>query len=272
MDSRDLLEMKIVILCGGLGTRLSEETQTKPKPLVAIGERPILWHVMQIYSYYGFNNFVLALGYKGEMIKQYFLNYPFLESNFHIDLSSGEIKHLRKHQTQWKIDLVDTGFNTLIGGRLKRLQSYLQDKTFMLTYGDGLSNINIRKLLEFHFSHGKIATISAVHPIARFGEMEIEENKVRCFKEKPQTQVGWINGGFFVFEPQVFHYLDGDQSVLEKAPLENLVKDKQLMAYSHEGFWYCMDTLRDVQVLTSLWESGNPPWMMHKESVEKINV
>ena len=263
--------MKVVILCGGLGTRLREETQVKPKPLVTIGERPILWHIMQIYSYFGFNDFVLALGYKGEMIKQYFLNYHFLESDFNINLANGEIKHLNKHQKKWKIDLVDTGKDTLTGGRLRRLRSYLGDDTFMLTYGDGVSNVNIRQLLEFHRSHGKLATITAVHPVARFGEMQLEKNKVLDFKEKPQTQQGWINGGFFIFESGVLDYLQDDKTILEQNPLENLAHDQQLMAYPHEGFWYCMDTIRDVQMLESLWAMGSAPWNLFSKKTDVVD-
>ncbi|HLB43525.1 MAG TPA: glucose-1-phosphate cytidylyltransferase [Gammaproteobacteria bacterium] len=252
--------MKVVILCGGLGTRLSEETQVRPKPLVNIGNRPILWHIMKIYSSYGFKNFLLAVGYKGEMVKQYFLDYYSLGSDFNINLSNGEINYINRCREDWMIDVIDTGLHSLTGGRLHRLEKYLPNETFMLTYGDGVSNVNILKLLEFHRSHGKLATVTAVHPVARFGEMELKGNMVHSFNEKPQTRQGWINGGFFVFEPGIFKYLKGDMTILEKEPLENLAHEEQLAAYLHDGFWHCMDTVRDISVLESLCASGNAPW------------
>ncbi len=256
--------MKVVILAGGFGTRLSEETVVKPKPMVEIGGRPILWHIMNIYWAYGFNEFIIALGYKGEVIKEYFLNYYNLNSDLTISLKTGEVKVTRNCYRDWIIHLIDTGLNTMTGGRLHRLKDTLKDETFMLTYGDGVSNINIDKLVEFHRSHGKIATVTAVRPSARFGGVKFDGEKVIEFTEKPQSGEGWINGGFFVFEPQVFDYLYGDDTILERDPLENLAKDGQLMAYRHEGFWQCMDTLRDKNYLEELWQSGNPPWKVWK--------
>lgn len=253
--------MKTVILCGGLGTRLSEETTIKPKPMVSIGEHPILWHIMNLYWQFGFNEFVLALGYKGEVIKDYFLNYHARNSDFTIDLSDGKISYIRSCERDWVVNLVDTGQHTLTGGRLARLKTLMNgEETFMLTYGDGLANINIPALLDFHYSHGKAATITAVRPPARFGTMLFDGDQVVDFHEKPQTGEGWINGGFFVFNQNIFDYLSGDETILEKSPLENLARDGELMAYKHEGFWQCMDTLRDQKCLEKMWVDGNPLW------------
>jgi len=253
--------MKVVILCGGLGTRLSEETQVKPKPMVTVGGHPMLWHIMNIYGGHGCNEFVLALGYKGDSIKEYFLNYYALDSDLSIDLKTGSIEHQRRSQRDWKVDLVDTGEQSMTGGRLHRLEQLLRPLgTFMLTYGDGIGNVDIKRLLDFHRAHGKLATVTAVRPPARFGEIVLNGDQVVEFKEKPQTGEGWINGGFFVFEPSVFDYLAGDQTVLEGAPLENLARDGQLMAFKHSGFWHCMDTLRDRQQLEQLWASNAAPW------------
>lgn len=252
--------MKTVILCGGLGTRLSEETHLKPKPMVEIGEKPILWHIMNIYSAHGFNEFILALGYKGEAVKKYFLNYYNFQSDLTISLKTGEITASKNCYRDWTVHLVDTGLNSMTGGRLYRLRDRLKGETFMLTYGDGVSNIDIDKLLKFHKSHGKIATITAVKPSARFGGMKFNGDRVIEFTEKPQTGEGWINGGFFVFEPGVFNCLRSEADVLEKEPLENLAKDGQLMAYKHEDFWQCMDTMRDKQLLEKLWAGNNAPW------------
>ena len=252
--------MKTVILCGGLGTRLSEQTYLKPKPMIEIGEKPMLWHIMNIYNAYNFKDFILATGYKGEVIKEYFLNYYNFQSDLKISLKTKEVQVLKKHSIDWNIHLVDTGSGTMTGGRLLRLKDILKNETFMLTYGDGVSNINIKELVAFHKSHGKIATITAVKPIARFGGMVFDGNKVISFKEKTQTSEGWINGGFIVFEPKVFDYLRGDDTILERTPRESLTKDGQLMGYKHEGFWQCMDTPRDLDVLNELWQAGKAPW------------
>ncbi len=254
--------MKTVILCGGLGTRLSEETQIKPKPMVEIGGRPILWHVMKIYEKYNFCDFVLALGYKGEFIKDYFMHYHARMSDFSVNLKTGNIDFTNPTAEDWNISLIDTGSSTMTGGRLLRLKPILEKSgTFMLTYGDGVSNVNIKELLEFHKSHGKLATVTSVRPPARFGGMLIgDEGRVLNFKEKPQAGEGWINGGFFVFEQGIFDYLENDSTILEQFPLENLTKNGQLMAYEHDGYWQCMDTVRDRDALQELWSSGKAPW------------
>ncbi|HHT9112426.1 MAG TPA: glucose-1-phosphate cytidylyltransferase [Candidatus Wunengus sp. YC65] len=257
--------MNVVILAGGLGTRLSEETVARPKPMVEIGGKPILWHIMNIYSAYGFNDFVLALGYKGEFIKEYFLNYYNFQSDLTISLKTGEVVASKNCYRDWTVQLADTGLNTMTGGRLHRLKDKLKGETFMLTYGDGVSNIDITKLLTFHKAHGKLATVSAVRPAARFGGISFDGNRVTEFKEKPQTGEGWINGGFFIFEPGVFDYLHGDNTVLEGDPLENIAKDGELMAFKHEGFWQCMDALRDRHLLENLWASGRAPWKVWKD-------
>lgn len=251
--------MKTVILAGGFGTRLSEYTDNIPKPMVNIGNRPMIWHIMNLYSNYGFKDFVLALGYKSDFIKDYFTNIHKKLSNFSIDLSNGELEIIDGPTLDWKISLIDTGLNSNTGGRIKKLEKYLSNSTFMVTYGDGLSNINIKKLLDFHKNHGKIATITAVRPSARFGELSINDNSVTSFKEKPQVDTGWINGGFMVFESKIFDYLYDDKTILEREPLENLSKDGELMSYKHEGFWQCMDTKRDKDYLNSL-SQNNPPW------------
>ncbi len=252
--------MKVVILAGGLGTRLNEETVVKPKPMVGIGGKPILWHIMNVYWAYGFNEFIVALGYKGEVIKEYFLNYYNLQSDLAISLETGVVTASKNCVRDWDMHLVDTGLNSMTGGRLYRLREKLRRETFMLTYGDGVTNVDVNALVDFHKSHGKIATVTAVKPSARFGGMKFDGNRVIEFTEKPQTGEGWINGGFFVFEPEIFDYLHGDDTILEAEPLENLVKDDQLMSYKHDGFWQCMDTLRDRQLLEKMWESGNAPW------------
>ena len=253
--------MKTVILCGGLGTRLSEETQMKPKPMVEIGGMPIVTHIMKMYEQHAINDFTLALGYKGEVIKDYFLNYHARQSDLTINLKNGHVDYSNPTSENWNVSLLDTGSKTMTGGRLLRLKTHLQDDgTFMLTYGDGVSNVNLNDLLKFHRSHGKLATVTAVRPSARFGGMHIGDGKVLSFKEKPQSGEGWINGGFFVFEPGIFDYLTDDTTVLEQLPLENLVRDEQLMAYEHSGYWQCMDTIRDRDSLQELWESGDAPW------------
>jgi len=253
--------MKTVILCGGLGTRLSEETQVKPKPMVEVGSRPILWHIMKIYELHGLSDFVLALGYKGEVIKDYFLNYHARLSDLTVHLKNGRIDYSNPTAEDWRVSLIDTGAATMTGGRLLRLRSHLASGgTFMLTYGDGVSNVDISALLAFHRSHGRIATVTAVRPPVRFGELTIEEKRVTHFQEKPQAGEGWINGGFFVFEPAVFDFIADDATMLERAPLERLAQEKQLMVFQHPGFWQCMDTLRDKTMLEDLWNSGKAPW------------
>ncbi len=252
--------MKVAILAGGIGSRLSEETVIKPKPMVEIGGYPILWHIMMIYSAQGFKDFVIALGYKGEVIKKYMVDYCSLNSNLSVNTKSGKVMIHDGQRLDWNVDLIDTGIKTQTGGRVKRLQPFLEGETFMLTWGDGVSNIDIKKLLEFHKSHGKIATITAVRPPARFGHLQFNGDRVVQFTEKPQTAEGWINGAFFVLEPEVFDYIDSDKTHFEKEPLERLSADGQLMAYKHEDFWQCMDTLRDKVLLERLWNSGDPPW------------
>ena len=252
--------MKVVILAGGLGTRLSEETEVKPKPMVEIGEHPILWHIMKKYAQYGFSDFFLALGYKGEIIKRYFLDHYSLGGSLRVDLASGLVEDLEKNTEDWTVHLMDTGQQTQTGGRIKRLEPWLQEGTFMATYGDGVCDVNLQALLEFHKSQGKLATITAVRPPSRFGGLVFDGNLVQDFIEKPQIGEGWINGGFMVLEPQVLDYLDGDDSTLERDGLERLAADRQLAAYRHEGFWQCMDTLREKRLLETLWQSGNAPW------------
>jgi len=253
--------MKTVILCGGMGTRLSEETQVKPKPMVEIGGKPILWHILSLYARYGYKDFVLALGYKGEVIKDYFLHYHPRTSDVKVHLASGRVEYANTLAEDWDVEMVHTGEGTMTGGRLRRLRPILEGGgTFMLTYGDGLSNVPIDRLVAFHERHGRLATVTAVRPPARFGTMAFDGDRVVEFEEKPQVGEGWINGGFFVFEPEVLDYIEGDHTVLEAEPLENLAKDGQLMAYKHEGFWHCMDTLRDRNYLEDVWRSGRAPW------------
>jgi glucose-1-phosphate cytidylyltransferase len=252
--------LKVAILAGGLGTRLAEETEIKPKPMIEIGGLPILLHIMKIYSFYGFNEFVIALGYKGEYIKHYMSDYCRLQGNLSIDFGKGDISTSQKKDLDWIVHLVETGKNSQTGGRIKRLQPYLKDSTFMLTWGDGVSDININDLIRFHKSHGKLATITAVRPPARYGRMKFSENKVIEFSEKSQIEEGWINGAFFVLEPNIFDYIEGDNTVWEHEPLENLTKDGELMAYKHDSFWQCMDTFREKYILEKMWETGKAPW------------
>ena len=254
--------MKVVILAGGKGTRLSEYTETIPKPMVNIGNHPILWHIMQIYAYYGFKDFVIGLGYKSELIKDYFLKFKSLNSDFTVDLSSGDIEIHQNKSLDWKVTLVDTGLETMTGGRLKRLRNYLNENTFMLTYGDGLANINIKSLLEYHNKHKKMVTMTAVRPPARFGELELNSDLVKSFKEKPQLNDGWINGGFFIMEKEFIDFIKEDTQMLEREPIEEITKINQLMAYKHEGFWQCMDNKRDLEKLKYLWKT-NPPWLLN---------
>ena len=253
--------MKTVILCGGLGTRISEETSIKPKPMVEIGGNPILWNIMKTYERYGFNDFILALGYKGHIIKDYFSNYNLQNSDFTINTRTG-IKHFDSinKAEDWNVDLIDTGKLTLTGGRILRLKDKLKE-TFFLTYGDGVCNVDLNKLLDFHKSHGKVATVTAVRPPARFGGMKIEKNQVKEFKEKPQIGEASINGGYFVFEPEIFNYIKDDNSILEKEPLETLSRENQLMAYEHNDFWHCMDTIRDRDALNNFIKEGYTPWL-----------
>ncbi len=258
--------MKVGILAGGLGTRLSEETVEKPKPMVEIGGMPIMWHIMMNYSHYGFRDFVIALGYKAEVIKKYMVDYCSLNSNLTVNIRHGEVqKHGGGYKPDWTVELIDTGLYTNTGGRIKRLAPYMGNETFMLTWGDGVSDINLNELLAFHRSHGKLATLTAVRPAARFGHLELDGDQIVEFSEKPQTREGWINGAFFVLEPKIFDYIAGDDTQWEKEPLENLAKDGQLMAYKYDGFWQCMDTLRDKRRLESLWSTGNAPWKTWKE-------
>jgi glucose-1-phosphate cytidylyltransferase len=252
--------MKVVILAGGLGTRLAEETEVKPKPMVAIGGRPILWHIMKHYAQYGHDEFVIALGYKGEVIKRYFMDYVDLNGRLTLSLKDRRVDRHDAHPEQWTVHLVDTGAQTETGGRLKRLAPMLSDGTFMVTYGDGVSNVDLHKLLQFHRAHGRLATLTAVRPPARFGGLEFEGDRVCRFTEKPQIGEGWINGGFLVLEPGVLDYIEGDQTDIARAPMEQLARDGELMAYRHEEFWQCMDTFRDVRLLETLWARGSAPW------------
>ena len=253
--------MKVIILAGGFGTRLSEYTDKIPKPMVTIGSRPILWHIMRTYASFGYNDFYLALGYKAELIKDYFLHYRSLNTDFTVDLSNGTVESHQTDETDWRVTLVDTGLETMTGGRIKRLKKFIGNEPFMLTYGDGVANIDIDALLKFHKSHGKMVTLTAVRPSARFGDLDFDGNQVVSFEEKPQLHEGWINGGFFVCQPELLDYIDNDNQMLEREPLERVVNDGELMAYKHEGFWHCMDTRRDHELLESLWESGAPPWV-----------
>jgi len=259
--------MKVVILCGGRGTRLKQETEVRPKPLVEIGGRPILWHIMKIYAYYGFSEFVLCLGYKGRMIKEYFLNYEMMASDLTLKLGSNDIKtHNQSRERDWIITFAETGEEAQTGARVKRVEKYIEDDLFMLTYGDAVANINIKNLLEFHKSHGKIGTITGVHPSSRFGELVIKGRQVMQFTEKPQIKEGFINGGFFVFNKKFFNYLkDNDNCYLEREPLEKLALDEELMVYTHEGFWQCMDTYRELEILNNLWRSPKPPWKIWRD-------
>ena len=253
--------MKVVILAGGLGTRLSEETSLKPKPMVEIGGSPILWHIMKIYSKYGFNDFVICLGYKGYVIKEYFANYFLHTSDVEFDMQNNKMRIIQNYTEPWKVTLVNTGAETMTGGRVKRIKEYIGNETFMMTYGDGVGSINIDKLIQFHKNHGKLATLTATQPSGRFGALGISNNdEITSFKEKPRGDQSWINGGFFVLEPEVFDYIDGDSTTFEREPLENLAARKELVAYKHDAFWMPMDTLRDKNTLEELWQSGNAPW------------
>jgi glucose-1-phosphate cytidylyltransferase len=252
--------MKVVLLAGGLGTRLAEETEIRPKPMVEIGGQPILWHIMKHYACFGFKEFIVALGHKGEVIKRWFVDYHAVKGSLSVDLGNGVVERHDAETDDWLVHLVETGKDTLTGGRVKRLESWLSDGTFMVTYGDGVSNVDICEVLRFHRRQGKLATVTAVRPPARFGGLTFDGDLVREFVEKPQIGEGWINGGFLVFEPGVFRYFGGDDTSLEMDVLEQLAADRQLAAYRHEGFWQCMDTLRDKQLLERLWREGGAPW------------
>lgn len=251
---------KAVILAGGYGTRLMEETEARPKPMVEIGGRPMLWHIMKIYAAHGITEFVLPLGYKGHMIKQYFADYYLHASDVTIDLQNNSVTMLKRTAEPWKVTLVDTGLDTMTGGRIKQLVEYLKGGAFCLTYGDGVAALDMQSLIQFHISHGKLATVTAVRPPARFGTLLFERERVSAFLEKPPAGENWINGGFFVLSPGVLNYIESDDTVFEREPLERLAADGELMAYPHSGFWYSMDTLRDKKHLEQLWSSGQAPW------------
>ncbi len=252
--------MKVILLAGGLGTRLAEETGSRPKPMVEVGGRPLLWHLMQHYAAHGYKDFLVACGYRGDMIKEYFRNLSISTSDYIVDLGSGAVEIVKKSALDWRVGAVDTGVETPTAGRILRLKPLIGDEPFMVTYGDGLGDVDITALVEFHRAHGRFATVTAVHPPARFGELVLDGSQVVEFTEKPQTRAGWINGGFFVFEPDVFDCLD-ETSSLERGPLEGLAAMGQLMAFRHEGFWQPVDTLREKQLLEALWQSGEAPWV-----------
>lgn len=252
--------MKVIILAGGRGTRLQEETVVRPKPMVEIGGRPLMWHIMKSYAAHGFKDFLIACGYKGEMIKEYFGNFFLHESDYVIDLGDGSLEVVNAGKLDWKVGVVDTGQETMTGGRILRLKEWIGDETFMVTYGDGVGSVDISALARFHAQHGRLATVTAVRPPARFGQLVLSGTEVKEFAEKPQTTEGWINGGFFVFEPGIFDYLDGDGTALEHAPLRRLAADGELLAFRHEGFWQPMDTLRDRISLENQWNAGNARW------------
>ncbi|MBU0952185.1 MAG: glucose-1-phosphate cytidylyltransferase [Elusimicrobia bacterium] len=258
--------MKVVILAGGRGTRITEETQAIPKPMIEIGGKPIIWHIMKTYSHYGFNEFIICLGHLGYVIKEYFSHYFLHMSDMTIDMETNETKIHYSNSDPWKITLIDTGVDTMTGGRLKRIEKYVKNETFMLTYGDGVSDVNIAKLLETHEKNKKLATLTAIQTSGRFGVLDISKNNhVKTFLEKPKGENSWINGGYFVLEPEVFNYINnGDATIWERTPLENISKANQLISYKHNGFWKCMDTLRDKIELEKLWDSGKAPWKIWK--------
>lgn len=252
--------MKAVILAGGLGTRISEESHLKPKPMIEIGGKPIIWHIMKIYSHYGINEFVICLGYKGYVIKEYFANYFLHMSDVTFDMAENRMHIHTRHAEPWRVTLIDTGESTATGGRLKRVREYLGDETFCLTYGDGVANVDVTRLLDFHRNHGKLATVTAVQPPGRFGALDLQGEQVRGFQEKPRGDGGWINGGFFVLEPGIVDYIDGDDSIWEQEPMRRLAEVGQLTAYLHRGFWQAMDTLRDRNLLEEHWNNGQAEW------------
>jgi glucose-1-phosphate cytidylyltransferase len=258
--------MKIVILAGGFGTRLSEETCVKPKPMVEIGGNPILWHIMKIYSHFGYNDFIICLGYKGYLIKEYFSNYFLHQSDVTIDIKNNSVEVHQNTAEPWKVTLINTGQSSMTGGRIKRVQKYIDGETFMLTYGDGVANVNINSLLEFHKQHSKYATVTAVQPSAKFGALNLGSNdNILSFQEKPKSDGAWVNGGFFILEPQIFDYIAGNETIWEREPMESLTRDDQLLAYRHKGFWKCVDTLRDKKGLEDLWSFGKAPWKVWKD-------
>jgi glucose-1-phosphate cytidylyltransferase len=259
--------MKVVILAGGFGTRLSEETELKPKPMIEIGGRPMLWHIMKLYSHFGLNDFIICLGYKGYYIKEYFAHYFLHQSNVTFDFTKNNEMIIHTHRVEpWRVTLVDTGLNTMTGGRVKRIKEFIDEKSFLLTYGDGVADIDINKLIKFHKANSKLATVSSSQPIGRFGALDIDDkNNVLSFEEKPKGDGGWINIGFFVMEPKVFDYIQNDNTILEQGPLINLAKDRELVAFKHKGFWMPMDTLRDKIKLENLWSSGQAPWKVWEQ-------
>jgi len=252
--------MKVVLLAGGSGTRLSEYTETLPKPMVRIGGKPILWHIMKTFAHFNHKDFYIALGYKAEVIKEYFLHYRTLNADFTVDLGTGDVNSHQLDEVDWKVTLVNTGLQSMTGGRVKRMKPYIGSETCLLTYGDGVSNVDLDQLITFHKSHGKMVTVTAVHPGARFGELEMKGDQVTSFQEKPQTGQGWINGGYFVIEPEFFELIEGDLTILEREPLERAANMGELMAFQHKGFWQCMDTKRDRDNLEEYWISGKAPW------------
>ncbi|MEN9580694.1 MAG: hypothetical protein RJA70_3703 [Pseudomonadota bacterium] len=265
--------MKTIILAGGVGSRLSEETESRPKPMVEVGERPILWHIMRHYLHFGHKDFFIALGYKGDYIKRYFSDYCALAGNLSIDFATNTVAaglqpgasgkaDDKTEKLDWRVNLIETGVNTNTGGRIKRMAPFVGNETFLMTWGDGVSNIDLDKLLAFHRAHGKLVTLTAVHPVARFGHLELDGDQVAEFSEKPQTNQGWINGAFFVCEPGVFDYIEGDDTAWDYKPMATMAKDGQVMAYKHEGFWQCMDTLREKKMLNDMWERGTAPWKL----------
>ena len=252
--------MKVILLAGGFGTRLSEYTESIPKPMVTIGGKPILWHIMGTYARYGYKDFYIALGYKSEFVKEYFLNYRTLNADFTVDLKTGSITPFQQGDVDWRVTLVDTGLHSMTGGRVKRMQPFIGNETFLLTYGDSLTDVNVDDLLAFHKSHGKMVTVTAVHPGARFGELDLDGEHVASFQEKPQVGQGWINGGYFVVEPEFFDWIEGDETILEREPLEKAAAVGELCAFRHEGMWQCMDTKRDRDLLEELWKQGCALW------------
>ena len=252
--------MKVILLAGGFGTRLSEYTESLPKPMVTIGGKPILWHIMKYYAHYGHNQFYVALGYKAEMIKEFFLHYRTMNADFTVNLKTGDVIPHQQDEVDWKVTLVDTGLRSMTGGRVKRMKPYISNETCLMTYGDGVSDVDLDQLIAFHQNHGKMVTVTAVHPGARFGELVMKEDQVTFFQEKPQTGQGWINGGYFVLEPEFFDLIEEDQTILEREPLERAAQMGELMAFRHKGFWQCMDTKRDHANLEEFWRSGKAPW------------